>query len=97
MQLFSGKVNNLNRKQLTILNHIKVNKFKIFYCHLYSLKGNVLAIRTSSQRLAAVRKREAMLLASVYSRSFCLNRDSYLYKRKITDEHNGNNFSLINI
>lgn len=42
---------------------------------------NVLAIRTSSQRLAAVRKREAMLLESVYSRSFCRNLASYLKKR----------------
>lgn len=37
-----------------------------------------LAMRTSSHLLAAVRKREAMLLESVYSRSFCWNRASYL-------------------
>lgn len=37
-----------------------------------------LAMRTSSHLLAAVRKREAMLLESVYSRSFCWNRVSYL-------------------
>ncbi len=37
-------------------------------------------IRTSSQRLAAVRNREAMLLASVNSRSLCLNLGSYLRK-----------------
>lgn len=43
---------------------------------------NVLAMRTSSQRLAAVRKREAMLLESVYSRSFCRNLASYLKKGK---------------
>lgn len=42
--------------------------------------NNVLAMRTSSQRLAAVRKREAMLLESVYSRSFCRNLASYLKK-----------------
>ena len=35
-------------------------------------------MRTSSHLLAAVRKREAMLLESVYSRSFCWNRASYL-------------------
>lgn len=43
-------------------------------------KNDVLAMRTSSQRLAAVRKREAMLLESVYSRSFCRNLASYLKK-----------------
>lgn len=37
-----------------------------------------LAMRTSSHLLAAVRKREAMLLESVYSRSFCWKRASYL-------------------
>ena len=37
-----------------------------------------LAMRTSSHLLAAVRKREAMLLESVYSRSFCWNLASYL-------------------
>lgn len=40
--------------------------------------GVTLAMRTSSHLLAAVRKREAMLLESVYSRSFCWNRASYL-------------------
>lgn len=35
-------------------------------------------MRTSSQRLAAVRKREAMLLASVNCSSRCLNLGSYL-------------------
>lgn len=40
--------------------------------------GLALAMRTSSHLLAAVRKREAMLLESVYSRSFCWNRASYL-------------------
>lgn len=35
-------------------------------------------MRTSSHLLAAVRKREAMLLESVYSRSFCWKRVSYL-------------------
>lgn len=40
--------------------------------------GVALAMRTSSHLLAAVRKREAMLLESVYSRSFCWNRASYL-------------------
>lgn len=37
-----------------------------------------LAMRTSSHLLAAVRNREAMLLESVYSRSFCWNLASYL-------------------
>lgn len=37
-------------------------------------------MRTSSQRLAAVRNREAILLESVYSRSFCRNLASYLKK-----------------
>lgn len=37
-----------------------------------------LTMQTSSHLLAAVRKREAMLLESVYSRSFCWNRASYL-------------------
>lgn len=46
----------------------------------------VLAMRTSSQRLAAVRKREAMLLESVYSRSFCRNLASYLKKGNKTKE-----------
>lgn len=40
--------------------------------------GVVLTMRTSSQRLAAVRKREAMLLASVNCSSRCLNLGSYL-------------------
>lgn len=35
-------------------------------------------MRTSSQRLAAVRKREAMLLASVNCSNLCLNLGSYL-------------------
>lgn len=35
-------------------------------------------MRTSSQRLAAVRKSEAMLLASVNCNSRCLNLGSYL-------------------
>lgn len=35
-------------------------------------------MRTSSQRLAAVRKSEAMLLASVNCSSRCLNLGSYL-------------------
>lgn len=39
-------------------------------------------MRTSSHRLAAVRKREAMLLESVYSRSFCRNLASYLKEEK---------------
>lgn len=37
-----------------------------------------VTMRTSSQRLAAVRKREAMLLASVNCSSRCLNLGSYL-------------------
>lgn len=41
-------------------------------------RGVALAMRTSSHLLAAVRKREAMLLESVYSRSFCWNLASYL-------------------
>lgn len=45
-------------------------------------------MRTSSQRLAAVRKREAMLLESVYSRSFCRNLASYLKKRKNNNNQN---------
>lgn len=38
----------------------------------------VLTMRTSSHRLAAVRKSEAMLLASVNCSSRCLKRGSYL-------------------
>lgn len=40
--------------------------------------GRNITMRTSSQRLAAVRKREAMLLASVNCSSLCLNLGSYL-------------------
>lgn len=40
--------------------------------------GRDITMRTSSQRLAAVRKREAMLLASVNCSSLCLNLGSYL-------------------
>lgn len=43
---------------------------------------HLITMRTSSQRLAAVRKREAMLLASVYSNNLCLNLDSYLEERQ---------------
>lgn len=42
----------------------------------------VVTMRTSSQRLAAVRKSEAMLLASVNCSSLCLNLGSYLPKRE---------------
>jgi len=59
---------------------IKLNQFTVYTREKLNIK--VLAIRTSSQRLAAVRKREAMLLESVYSRSFCRNLASYLKKRK---------------
>lgn len=45
-------------------------------------------MRTSSHRLAAVRKREAMLLESVYSRSFCRNLASYLKEEKQTNKNN---------
>lgn len=38
----------------------------------------LITMRTSSQRLAAVRKSEAMLLASVNCSNLCLNRGSYL-------------------
>lgn len=48
---------------------------------LEQLCDEKLTIRTSSQRLAAVRKREAMLLASLNSRSFCLNLASYLQNK----------------
>jgi len=55
---------------------MKADKF------IFIHKNYVLAMRTSSQRLAAVRKREAMLLESVYSRSFCRNLASYLEKKR---------------
>lgn len=43
----------------------------------------IITMRTSSQRLAAVRKREAMLLASVNCSNLCLNLGSYLPAEKI--------------
>lgn len=51
--------------------------------------GVALAMRTSSHLLAAVRKREAMLLESVYSRSFCWNRASYLEDEQDVEEEGG--------
>lgn len=51
--------------------------------------GVALAMRTSSHLLAAVRKREAMLLESVYSRSFCWNRASYLGDGQGVEEEGG--------
>lgn len=59
-------------------HQITWNKVKNSSC--IHKNNSVLAMRTSSQRLAAVRKREAMLLESVYSRSFCRNLASYLRK-----------------
>lgn len=47
-------------------------------------KGQIITMRTSSQRLAAVRKREAMLLASVNCSNLCLNLGSYLSMEKDT-------------
>lgn len=47
-------------------------------------RGRIITMRTSSQRLAAVRKREAMLLASVNCSSLCLNLGSYLPMEKDT-------------
>lgn len=41
-------------------------------------RRRVITMRTSSQRLAAVRKSEAMLLASVNCSNLCLNLGSYL-------------------
>lgn len=43
-----------------------------------SNEWETFTMRTSSQRLAAVRKSEAMLLASVNCSNLCLNRGSYL-------------------
>jgi hypothetical protein len=51
--------------------------------------GLPLTMRTSSHLLAAVRKREAMLLESVYSRSFCWNRASYLEDEQDVEEEGG--------
>lgn len=43
----------------------------------------LFTMRTSSHRLAAVRKREAMLLASVNCSNLCLNLGSYLPMERI--------------
>lgn len=51
-------------------------------------------MRTSSHLLAAVRKREAMLLESVYSRSFCWKRASYLEGEQDVTEPGGGLSSL---
>lgn len=48
----------------------------------------IITMRTSSQRLAAVRKREAMLLASVNCSNLCLNLGSYLPTKRISFVNN---------
>lgn len=46
-------------------------------------RGWIITMRTSSHRLAAVRKREAILLASVNCSNLCLNLGSYLQVERI--------------
>lgn len=70
---------------------MKLNQFIAY------TKKKVLAMRTSSHRLAAVRKREAMLLESVYSRSFCRNLASYLKEEKQQQQKNNRKQSGLRI
>lgn len=54
------------------------NLLQLFSKHCRRYNNSIITMRTSSQRLAAVRNREAMLLASVNCNNLCLKRGSYL-------------------